>query len=268
MELRKKCERETSTPQSNSSSNSTIVDSLNNVAFSSINLMNSPNSLKSEDRRLLDIISNQNNLNYQNNQSQKQRSTNQQKASTSDLSINSFSSAWRSNLLDNSLMSLNVDNQFEQGTLRSKSFQQDLSLFNNGNLNNSNSNQNNQINLINLNSNESNKQYTNTSNLDSNYNLNLNSAINYSSLLAQQSNLNTNTNTTYNQLLQNIYPLLDKNQAIYNLITSTSGHLSNQLYPISNLNDDKFNIKNDHKRFKLENYQNLSNCNSPIEETS
>ena len=253
--MRNKCERETSSPQSNSSS--ATVDSLSNAAFSPINLnliSNTNSALRLEERRLLNNVAlpnastNQNSSQQILNAHQKLNNSNsltnknpvhlavanllnQYTDQTKfDLNSNPFYSTWRCNL-----NALNSDNQFDHDTIRNTqqqhSFHDNFSLFNNGNLN---GNQNNQINT-------SSNEHTNNLDLSND----LNSAIN--PLLAQQqqqqqasttaSTNSTSSLTSYSQLINDhIYQFISQHpQSFYNLIntSNTSNTSSNTSFGLS-----------------------------------
>lgn len=235
-----------------------MVDSLSNVDFSPINLLNNTNQMRLDDRRLLTKTSKTNQQQQQNIQ-QKQNSTtnnlpknsmnaavvasllNQQNSETTKLDLLSpFYSQWRDGLLNTSTInSLNNDNQFDGEQIRNQtSFRDHFSPFS-SNLNSLNSlnNQNNQNNQLNnltdpsLITNATNNATINAAFQSStNYSIDLandlDSAINCNKLLSQHPNSTTtnttnSTLTTYN-LLQSIYPFITGHPSFYNLINNSN----------------------------------------------
>lgn len=256
MELRSKCERDTSSRQSNSSS--ATADSLSNAAFSPINLLGNTNSVQLDEHRLNASSNHQphHRPNQPNVAQPKQCSNNlpknsvhaavasllnsQQNADQTKLDfLSPFYSQWRNSVLNsanNSTNTLNGDNQFNAEALRAPSLRDGFSftgsLSSLGNLSGLHNLTSSNNPLSNLGSNQSNNQ-NNNNQLNatfSSYGLelanDLNSAINCNSLLGsgggsgqQTSSTSTNSTLTYNQIIERIYPL---QQSIYNLINSNN----------------------------------------------
>lgn len=279
MKLRRKSERDMSSPLSNSSS---ATDTLRNI--SPENLMNS--SLKLNNH-VLDSISNHNEQRMP-QLNQKQELNSPKNPTIFDrLLLNNYSDPlikspmynWQSNLLNSSSSSLlnNNENQFDNEPLRNhQSYSEDFTPFN------VNSNLNNQNGQNQTKSNDQSQEFASLSTLANNQGLDL---AGYLLLAQHQQNKQSNASLTsdYYRILQNIYPYINQTQSLHspfnssnNLSTSTSStnhQFSNsQLFSSnSSLNDKfKFKIGNEQKEFKLEDFQNLrtNNCDSPMDETS